>query len=98
MFIFCFLTAAGKSLIIVKVWQIGMFTLQTYITLKRYIENFKCMNGVVRVSIPCELYHINCGNSFDKISIVLGKDFFTNRKQGQCSPFHKHGIIVFFAF
>jgi hypothetical protein len=48
MFLFCLLAAAGKSLMIVKVWQIGMLTLQTDITLRGCIENFKCMNGVVK--------------------------------------------------
>jgi len=33
---------------IIKVWQIRMLTLQTDITLRGYIENFKCMNGVVK--------------------------------------------------
>ncbi len=33
---------------IVKVWQIGMLTLQTDITLRGWIENIKCMIGVVK--------------------------------------------------
>jgi hypothetical protein len=48
MFLFCLLAAAGKSLMIVKVWQIGMLTLQTDTTLRGCIENFKCMNRVVK--------------------------------------------------
>jgi hypothetical protein len=53
--------------------------------------------GCHGVSVSCDLWHIDYGSSFDKISAISGRNFLANRKQGRGSPLHKHGIVAFFA-
>jgi hypothetical protein len=53
--------------------------------------------GCHGVSVSCDLWYIDCGSSFDKISAISGRNFLANRKQGQGSQLHKHGIVAFFA-